>query len=118
MNSMTLEEIQPYLEMIETIASQNQEIMVTTLVSDRIGYASKASIKSLLNQVTRMNMFMNMIATWMTKTKKMKKMKMRKTTKIEMMKTELMRNEKTYKTNNVKRMATSFFLSKSLVYKI
>jgi len=54
LSQKTVQSIEPYLEMIETIASQNQDILVTTLVSDRAEYASKASIKSfdlLGNQV-------------------------------------------------------------------
>jgi len=54
LSEKTVQSIEPYLEMIETIASQNQDILVTTLDSDRAEFASKATIISfdlLGNQV-------------------------------------------------------------------
>lgn len=64
LSEKTVQSIEPYLEMIETISSQNQDILVTTLDSDRVEYASKATIKSfdLLGNLVIYSMYYNTLS--------------------------------------------------------
>ena len=64
LSQKTVQSIEPYLEMIETISSRNQEILVTTLDSDRAEYASKVTIKSfdLLGNQIIYTMYYNTIS--------------------------------------------------------